>query len=161
LSFCRRMVAVVAAPALLVGLLLAASAGSTPALSYGSEFGSVSFTALVIPGTTTFTITSTTCTLHEDGHSGKVACFLSGAGTYNNQGNIATADVAITSSFGPISLDFPHLHTSCSEGTGVAITKTGPVPVVAIIGGPVKANAAGVVTDLIEIYNTGNTSTGC
>jgi len=161
LSFRRRFIAVLAALALLVGLMLAASAGSTPAVSYGPEFGSVSFTAVVIPGTTTFTITSTTCTLHEDGHSGKVACFLSGAGTYNNQGNIATANVAITSSFGPISLAFSHLHSSCSEGTGVAVTKTGPVPVVAIIGGPVKPSAGGVVSDLIDIYNTGNTSTGC
>ncbi len=146
--------------------MLAASAGSTPAVSYGPEFGSVSFTAVVIPGTTTFTITSTTCTLHEDGHSGKVACFLSGAGTYNNQGNIATANVAITSSFGPISLAEGH-SSACtvhyrSEGTGVAVCKTEPrSSVVAIIGGPVKPSAGGVVTDLIDIYNTGNTSTGC
>ncbi len=155
-----RIFAVIGAPALLAGLLLAGSASSAPTVSAGSSFGNVTFTAIGIPGTTTFTITSTSCTLKETGGGAAKSCFLSGAGTYNNQGNIATADVAITSKFGPISLDFTGLHSSCGVASGVAVTKTGPVPVVATLPGPVNPGA-GMVSGTIKIWNTGTTTKGC
>lgn len=157
----RRFLAVVGAPALLAGLMLAGAASSSPTVSAGSQFGSVTFKAVGIPGTTTFTITSTTCSLKETGQGAAVPCFLSGSGTYNNQGNIATANVAITNSFGPISLAMTQLHSSCGVGSGVAVTKPGPVPVVATLAGPVNPDSTGVVSALIKIYNTGNTTTGC
>jgi hypothetical protein len=161
LKLSKRFLAVVAVPAVLAGLMLAGAASSAPTVMAGTSFGNVTFQAIGIPGTTTFTLESTSCTLKETGGGAAVPCFLSGAGTYNNQGNIATADVAITSKFGPISLDFTGLHSSCAVASGVAITKPGPVPVVATLPGPVNPNSAGVVSGTIKIWNTGTTSKGC
>lgn len=157
----KRFFAVAAVPALLAGLMLAGSASSSPTVSAGSSFGSVTFQAVGIAGTTTFTIESTSCTLKETGGGAAKSCFLTGAGTYNNQGNLATADLSITSKFGPISLDFTGLHSSCATASGVAITKPGPVPVVATLPGPVNPSSSGVVTGTIKIWNVGTTSKGC
>lgn len=159
-----RLIAAAGVPALFAGLLLAGAAGSSPAVTGGSSFGTVRFTAVVIPGASTFTVVSTTCSISEAGSvvGENDPCFLSGSGGLNNQGNLATANVAITSSYGPISLSLSSLHSACGTGTGVSVPPKGsPVPVVATIAGPVNPNSGGIVTGTIKIFNTGTNAVGC
>jgi len=159
-----RLVAVVAAPVLVAGLMLAGAAGSSPAVTGGSSFGSVKFTAVVIAGTSTVTMTSTSCTISETSvEIGKDdSCFLSGAGGLNNQGNLATANLAVTSSYGPITLSLSGLHSACGTGTGISVPPKGnPVPVVATIAGPVNPSKAGIVSGTIKLFNVGNKAVGC
>jgi len=159
-----RILTVVAVPAVFAGLMLAGAAGSSPAVTGGSSFGSVKFSAVVIEGSSTVTIDSTSCTVTETAVKSvkNESCFLSGAGTLNNQGNLATANVAITSSYGPISLSLSTLHSDCGTGTGISVPPKGsPVPVVATIKGPLNPNAGGIVSGTIKLFNVGNKAVGC
>ncbi|MDQ1358518.1 MAG: hypothetical protein QOF20_2095 [Acidimicrobiaceae bacterium] len=130
MNVARRIIAVVGAPALLAGVMLAGSAAARPSVSASPLSDTVTYTATVITAGDHFTINSTSCRLHDAGTSGSIPCRVSGAGTLDAQGQPQTADVAITSADGPISLHIVNNY-GCGTGTGIEIDRTGPTPVTA------------------------------
>jgi hypothetical protein len=161
LKLSTRFLAVVAAPAMLAGLMLAGAAGSSPTVLGGSKVATVNFTAQVILGTNTFTIDSTSCTIKGTlVGGGSESCFLSGSGTFTGKNKLDTANIAITDASGPISLSLSGLKNECATGTGVAVVGP-PAPVVATIAGPLVPSKSGVVSGTIVINNTGTKLVGC
>jgi hypothetical protein len=173
LKLSSRIFAIIGAPALLAGLMLSGAASSKPAVKApptgGTKFAIVNFTAVVIPGTTTFTIDSTSCDFFGVffGEVEGDPCFLGGAGTLTNQGQPQTANVAITTPYGPISLSFVGLHSSCATATGLEAPNNkhvspygtaNPFPLVAEMAGPLTLTKTGIVSGTICIFLTGTTT---
>jgi hypothetical protein len=110
MNLAKRIIAVVGAPALLAGLMLAGSASVTLAIATPKLPDTIKFTDTVILGSTTDSLTSTSCTLTGAGGS-SYPCFMSGTGTED------VSSVSITGNFGPISLQF--VGNNCDFGSGV------------------------------------------
>ncbi len=120
----KRIIAVVGAPVLLAGFMLAGSASARPATATGPALPeTATFTAQVITGTDTFTVVSTSCTLTGNGGHA-YACFLSGSGTL---GDPITGNIAITGAkFSPITLALTQETSNCGAGSGIQIESSGP-----------------------------------
>lgn len=158
MSIATKLIAIIGAPALLAGFILAGSASSSPSVSVGQQYATVKFTAGVIFGTTTYTIDSTSCTLNLTQAGKTVSCMLTGTGGLNNQGKIATANLAITSKKGPISLSLSGLHSCLGVGSGAAVTPSGPIPVVAHTA---EWTTAATVIGNIKVYEPGSNVVTC
>ena len=130
MNVAKRIIVVVGAPALLAGVMLAGSAAARPSVSASPLSDTVNYTATVITAGDHFTINSTACRLHDAGTPGTIPCRVSGAGTLDQWGQPVTADIAITSADGPISLHIVNNY-GCGTGTGIEIDRTGPTPVTA------------------------------
>ena len=138
------------------GLALAGSAAATPSIMAGAKVATVTFTANVINGGTTYAIDSTSCTLRTAAGRSS-SCFLSGAGDLTAGGAVKDANIAITGKKGPITLSLTGIN-NCGTGSGVDVTTTGPIPVVATTQPWGKGPT---VMGTIQIYQTGNRTIFC
>jgi hypothetical protein len=135
----KRIIAGIGAPLILAGLLMTGGAAATPAAAIKNAVlpDTVQFTSMVIVGTSTATVNSTSCTL-TDSNQKSFDCRVSGAGSFSStvmstgdsvwDSISASANLAITGSFEPITLSVTG-DENCLSGAGTAVTKKGPVSV--------------------------------
>jgi hypothetical protein len=131
MKLAKRIITVVAAPALLAGIMLAGSASAKPTVASGPKLPfSIAFTVTATVGTTTASVTSTSCTLTAAGGTTHT-CFLAGAASLGvdepDTGNFAVTGTG----FGPVTVSLTQESSSCGDGTGLVIQPSGPDPVLA------------------------------
>jgi hypothetical protein len=130
MRFARRLLGVLAVPALMAGFMMAGSANAKPAIitTAGPSFPySVSFTATVITGGDTFALYSSACTLTGGGNN-MHSCFLGGSGTgFMSSQSIANLSITGSGVFGPVAMTITQQSQSCGDGTAVVIKPAGPV----------------------------------
>ncbi|HEX3426204.1 MAG TPA: hypothetical protein VHT30_08725 [Acidimicrobiales bacterium] len=146
-----------------IAVAMVAGSAATPSIQAGAKVATIHFTATAIPGTTTYTLNSTSCTITTPGSESSVTlpCSLNGAGTLTASGNkLATANLAITTNGGHvITLNLTTLNT-CGTGSGVDVPAKGnPFPVVAI--NPVLTISGSTVTGTIQVFKVGNKTVFC
>jgi hypothetical protein len=129
MKLAKRIITVVAAPALLAGIMLAGSASARPAVAKGPKLPfSIAFTVTATVGTTTAAVTSTSCVMTAGGGA-RFTCFLAGAASL---GDPDTGNFAVTGSgFGPVTVSLTQESDNCADGTGLVIQPSGPDPVLA------------------------------
>ena len=162
MKLAKRIIAVVGAPALLAGFVLAGSAGATPALAAPKLPYTVTFTATAIVGTSKATVTSTSCTLKAGGGNNH-SCFLAGSAMIGGD-QPATGNFAITGdgTFGPVSLSLTQASSNCADGTALVILPKGPETVNA--KGTITNNVTQTGPNTFTIHGTvkvGPNVTGC
>jgi len=154
----RRLLGAAVAVAACGGMALAGSASTSPTIDAGPKVASVTFTATVLDGGNTYAINSTKCMITYTTSGEPIKCSLTGAGTLS-EGDIQTAQIAIVSKRGVISLSLGSI-TTCGTGSGEDVPNTGnPKAVVAITQSPWGSGST--VMGTIQIYETGTRVITC
>ncbi|HEX3426203.1 MAG TPA: hypothetical protein VHT30_08720 [Acidimicrobiales bacterium] len=158
MNLTRRLLVGIGGLALMAAVMVGGSAAAT--VQAGSKVATIHFTAVLTPGTTTYAINSTSCTLTTP-NGRTVACALNGAGTLGPNGNSpATGEWAITTTNGKvITLNLDHLN-SCGTGSGVEVPASGsPFPVVATV--PTLTTTGTTASGTIQVFDVGNRTVTC
>lgn len=158
MNLTRRFLVGIGALAMMAAVMVGGSAAAS--VQAGNKVATIHFTAVLTPGTTTYAINSTSCTLTTP-NGPTVACSLNGAGTLNAAGTRpATGEWAITTNSGRvITLNLTHLN-SCGTGSGVEVPPSGnPFPVVATV--PTLTTSHGTVTGTIQVFDVGGRTVFC
>lgn len=165
-----KVLALTSAPVVMAGMLLggasAFTGAATTAAPLSSPSDTITFTATLIPGTSTFAINSTACTVTdtEDG-GGTSSCHLGGAGTFTGP-TTTSSYLSIVGSDGVITFHQDAVRTgprSCATGTGTEVSDEDGVTPIRMEGTALampQPDGTIRVHGTIEIYEAGGTLVG-